>query len=111
MRLSTRYRTLLAADAAGVLTSLVMVLPFVYFAYRSTALHATIETASGMIALLVAFLFYGRFRRTNSSDDLFLTVALGFIACASLVFTVMPWARTSWARAWVSVITAALDTV
>lgn len=108
MRLSTRYRTLLAADAAGVLTSLVMVLPFVYFAYRSTALHATIETASGMIALLVAFLFYGRFRRTNSSDDLFLTVALGFIACASLVFTVMPWALFSeeWLRfsAWTSLL-------
>jgi signal transduction histidine kinase len=111
VRLSTRYRTLLAVDVAGVLTSLIMVLPFVYFAYRSTALHATIETASGMTALLVAFLFYGRFRRTSSSEDLFLAVALGFIACANLVFAVMPWALFSEGSLRFSAWTSLLGTV
>jgi len=95
MRLSTRYRTVFAADLAGVLTTLVMVLPFVHFAYRSTALHATIETASGLVALLAAFLVFGRFRRTARSDDLALATALGFLASANFVFSAMPWALFS----------------
>jgi len=95
MRLSTRYRTVFAADLAGVLTTLVVVLPFVHLAYRSTPLHATIETASGMIALLAAFLVLGRFRRTARSDDLALATALGFLACANFVFSAMPWALFS----------------
>src|SRR5918912_536379 len=92
MRLSPRYRTLLATDIAGLVTTLVMVLPFVHFAYRSTALHATIETASGLIALLAAYLVFGRFRRTARSEDLALAVALGFVASANFVFSAMPWA-------------------
>jgi signal transduction histidine kinase len=95
MRLSPRYRTVLVADLAGGLTTLVMVLPFVHFAYRSTPLHATIETANGMIALLAAFLVLGRFRRTSRSEDLALAVALGFLAFASFVFSAVPWALLS----------------
>lgn len=95
MRLSARYRTVLAADLAGGVTTLVMVLPFVHFAYRSTALHATIETASGLVALLAAFLVFGRFRRTARSEDLALATALGFLACANFVFSAMPWALFS----------------
>jgi signal transduction histidine kinase len=92
MRLSPRYRTLLAADVAGLVTTLVMVLPFVHFAYRSTELHATLETASGLIALLAAYLVFGRFRRTARSEDLALSVALCFIASANFVFSGTPWA-------------------
>ncbi len=95
MALSARYRTVLAADLAGGLTTLVMVLPFVHFAYASTALHATIETASGMIAMLGAFLVLGRFRRTARSEDLALAIALGLLACANFVFSAMPWALLS----------------
>ena len=95
MRLSPRYRTVLAADLAGGVTTLIMVLPFVHWAYRSTALHATIETASGMIALLAAFLVLGRFHRTARSEDLALSLALGLLACASFVFSAMPWALFS----------------
>lgn len=110
MRLSPRYRTLLAADLAGGITTVVMVLPFVHFAYRSTQLHATIETACGLIALLAAFLVLGRFWRTARTDDLAVALALALIACANLVFTAMPWALLSKESmrfsAWVSLITA-----
>lgn len=95
MRLSPRYRTVLAADLAGGLTTLVMVLPFVHFAYKSAPLHATIETACGLIALLVAFLMLGRYHRTARSDDLAIALALGLLACANFVFTAMPWALVS----------------
>jgi signal transduction histidine kinase len=92
MRLRTRFVTLAAADMAGLLTAAVVVLPFLRPAYRSAPLHATLETACGFIALLAAFLVFGRFRRTARTDDLALAAGLGFIACASLVFSAMPWA-------------------
>ena len=95
MRLRTPYLTLLAADVAGGLTMLLMVLPFVHYAYRSTPLHATIETASGMIALLAAYLVFGRYLRTSRSDDLAISTALGFLACANFIFSAMPWALLS----------------
>ena len=95
MRLGPRYLTVLAADLAGGLTTLVMVLPFVHFAYRSTALHATIETACGMIALLAAFLVLGRFLRTARTEDLAIALALGFLASANFIFSAMPWALFS----------------
>ena len=95
MRLRTRFVTLVAADAAGALTAAVVVLPFLRPAYRSAPLHATLETACGLIALLAAFLVFGRYRRTARTDDLALTVGLGFLACANLIFSAMPWALFS----------------
>jgi signal transduction histidine kinase len=95
MRLRPRYLTVLAADLAAGVTTLVLVLPFLHFAYRSAALHATIETASGMIALLAGYLIFGRYRRSARREDLALATALGFLACAHLVFSAMPWALLS----------------
>lgn len=95
MRLRTPYLTLLATDLAGGLTMFIMVGPFLHFAYRSTALHATIETASGLIALLAAYLVFGRYKRTSRSEDLALSTALGLLACANFVFSAMPWALFS----------------
>src|SRR5215217_4056338 len=59
------------------------------------ALHATIETMAGMIAMLAAFLMLGRFRRTFRSEDLVIATALGFVACANFIFSAMPWALLS----------------
>jgi len=95
MRLRARFWTLVAADLAGALTIAVLVLPSLRFAYRSPTLHATIATACGLIALLAAFLVYGRFRSTERTEDLALATALGFLACADLVFSAMPWALLS----------------
>jgi len=95
MRLRSRYVTLAAADLAGGVTAAVMTLAFLHFAYRSAPLHATIETACGMIGLLAAFLVFGRFRRTGRMDDLALAIGLGFLAFASLVFSAMPWSLLS----------------
>jgi signal transduction histidine kinase len=94
-RLRARVLTLVAADLAGGLTIAVLVSPSLRFAYRSPTLHATIETACGFIALLAAFLVFGRYRATERTDDLVLTTALGFLASANLVFSAMPWALLS----------------
>jgi signal transduction histidine kinase len=95
MRLRARLLTLVAADLAGGLTIAVLVIPTLRFAYRSPTLHATIETACGLIALLAAFLVFGRYRATQRTDDLALTTALGLLACANLIFSAMPWALLS----------------
>jgi len=112
MRLRARYLTLAAADLAGGLTVAVVSLSFLHFAYRSAPLHATIETACGMIGLLAAFLVFGRFRRTGRMDDLALAMGLGFLAFASLVFSAMPWSLLSTDSmrfsAWTSLIGALL---
>src|SRR5919197_980569 len=107
-RLRARVLTLVAADVAGGLTIAVLVIPSLRFAYRSPILHATIETSCGLIALLAAFLVFGRYRATERTDDLVLSTALGFLACANLVFSAMPWALLSTGSlrfsAWTSLI-------
>jgi signal transduction histidine kinase len=108
MRLSNRYWTVLAGGLAGGLTTLVIVLPSVHFAYRSATLHATIETAAALVTLLAAYLALSRFRGTGRSDDLALTTALGLLACASFAFSALPWALLSGGpvrfSAWMSLI-------
>jgi hypothetical protein len=93
MRLSNRFWTVLAGGLAGGLTTLVIVLPSVHFAYQSATLHATIETAAALVALLAAYLALSRFRATGRSDDLALTTALGHI-----VFSLLTTDKTSSAR-------------
>src|ERR671922_627240 len=111
MRLRARLLTLVAADLAGGLTIAVLVVPTLRIAYRSPTLHATIETACGLIALLAAFLVFGRYRATQRTDDLALTTALGLLACANLVFSAMPWALLSAGSLRFSAWTSLLGTV
>src|SRR5215217_4838895 len=89
-----------AALAAVVLvvcaavTVAVVSLPFVGFAYRAPALHVSLETANALIALLVAYLVYGRFRGSRRLQDLLLSVALCTVAAANLLLTALPTALT-----------------
>lgn len=89
--MKVRPRLLLAGSITlGAVTTLsVMLLPFIYFAYQSSAAHAALETAEGLVALLVTVLVYGRFRLSRSTGDLVLVVALGIIAVNNLVLSVL----------------------
>jgi signal transduction histidine kinase len=73
-----------------VLTLAVLVLPFARFAYRAPVLHVVLETAEGCIALLVAYLLYGRYRRTGAARMLLLTCALVVVATANLALQALP---------------------
>ncbi len=88
----TRPSTLFwAAVAAGTtVTVAVMALPFLRFAYRAPALHVSLETANALIALVVAYLVYGRFRKTRRLQELLLVLALCTVAVANLVLTALP---------------------
>ena len=80
MRLRPRAVTLLAALLAGGLTDLIIFVPSLHFAYRSAAVHAMLETAATLIALLTTFLLWGRLRQRRGLDDLLLFVALGVVS-------------------------------
>jgi len=94
----------------------VAVLPFVRYAYRSPALHIAIETADAVIALVVAYLVYGRYRQNSRQRDLLLTASLVVLAVANLPLTAVPAALAldegehldAWAPLLVRVLGAAL---
>jgi signal transduction histidine kinase len=87
--------TLATAGAAAVATLLVSVIPDVHLAYRSPAGHVAIETAAGLIALLVAYLVLGRFLGTGEPRDLALTAALATLGLTNLLFAAIPLAASS----------------
>ena len=67
----------LAAAAVGAAVTLVTTfVPFVHFAYRSPSVHLVLETAAALIALLAAYLLFGRFRTSRRASDLALIYPL-----------------------------------
>jgi signal transduction histidine kinase len=68
----------------------VVAVPSLSFAYHAPALRAVLETINAVIALLVAFLVYGRFRDNRRVQDLLVVLALCTVAVANLVLTALP---------------------
>jgi signal transduction histidine kinase len=78
------------AAGAAASTLMVALAPFVHFAYRSSATHLFIDTAATVIALLAAVLLLQRYRRSALPRDLLLVAALGLLAAANLLLSVIP---------------------
>jgi signal transduction histidine kinase len=76
------------AAAAG--TAAVVALPFVRFAYRAPALHVALETTNALVALLVGYLVYGRFRESRRAQELLIAQALCTAAVANLLLSALP---------------------
>jgi signal transduction histidine kinase len=76
-----------AAGLAALATLLISVLPVASFAYRSPSGHVGLETGAALIAVLAAFLVYGRFRRTAQLRDLVLFAGLATLAGTSLLLS------------------------
>lgn len=91
-----RARTLtVAVSVFGALATLgVIFLPGVRFAYRNPRLHIAIDTADAVIALLVAFLLFGRFSRSHLLRDLLLTQALLVFGLGNLFLSAIPTTMT-----------------
>src|SRR5438445_11352752 len=111
MHLRPRFLTIGAADLAGGVTILALLVPSVHIAYRSGPLHATLETSVAMIALLAAYLAVGRFLHTRRLADLLLSTALGILAVANLLFSAVPWSLLNASAARLSGWTALLATL
>jgi len=81
---------LLAAIAVGaVVTTLVAVSPSLRFGPQRPALHVQIATASALVALLVALLAAGRYRRQPVAGDLLLALSLAVLGVANLATSVI----------------------
>lgn len=83
-------RTLVAAAVGLVVTVVVALGPGVRIAFDSPEARLVLETTAGLIAGLVAVLFYGRFRQSRSVQALLLVYAMGMLSGAALVFVVVP---------------------
>ncbi|MGW9586327.1 sensor histidine kinase [Microbacterium sp. NPDC055455] len=82
-------RSLTAAGCAvGIaVTALVLWSPIVSFGYRNPSLHLVLDTVDACVALLVAYLVYGRYSRAGRLQDLLLCVGLVLLAVAGLGLT------------------------
>jgi signal transduction histidine kinase len=82
---------LVAVGLVGsAVTAAVALLPWLRFAYRAEPLHVAIETAAALVAILVAFLVYGRARRAGQRVNAVLLAALALLALTNLLFTMLP---------------------
>ena len=71
-------------------TVLVALLPGLRFAYESLELHVALESAQGVVALLLCYLFFGRTRTTMRLRHLLLTVAFAAFAATNLFVSALP---------------------
>ena len=74
----------LTAGACAAVTAAMVIVPSVHLAYREPSLRVALETASVLIALLMALLVHGRARRTRSTNELALALGIGWLAAANL---------------------------
>ena len=82
--------TTTTTGAALLVTATAVLLPFLHLAYEAPVLHVVLETAEAMIALLVAYLLYGRYLRRGRARTLLVTYALVLVAVANLLLTALP---------------------
>lgn len=74
-----------AAAILGAVTLIDALVPRLNFADRLPAPHVALDTAATLIALLAAFLVFGRFLRSGRLTELALTCSLGALALSELV--------------------------
>ena len=75
-----------AALAVGAgATALVALVPSLRYGPQRPELHAQIATMAALVALLVALLAAGRFRRASSTADLLLALAFGVLGLSNLL--------------------------
>jgi signal transduction histidine kinase len=90
MRLRARSVTLLAALVAGLATDVFVMIPSLHFAYRSVPLHAMLEMAAALIAVLTTILLWLRLEQRRRLDDLLLFIAVALFALTNLLFAAIP---------------------
>ena len=102
-----------AALAVGIaVTALISFVPFIHFAYRSPSVHLVLETVAALIALLAAYLLFGRFRTSRRANDLALIYPLGLFAANNVFVSFVsrgstPGALEGWVPPIVGLIAAA----
>jgi signal transduction histidine kinase len=83
-RPSTPALTVVAAAVGLVATMAIITTPFLLFGVRNPALHVALDSVDACIAVLLAYLLYGRFTRSRRLQDALLAEGLGLVALASV---------------------------
>lgn len=89
-RASSLVPVMAAAAVGAVVTGIVAGVPGVRFAYESLELHVALESAQGVIALLLAYLALGRLRLTRELPDLVLVISFSAFATTNLFVSALP---------------------
>ncbi|MCU1377237.1 MAG: rane protein of unknown function [Acidimicrobiales bacterium] len=86
----TRDLVAIAAIVSAVATAAVGLDPTVRFAFDAPEVRTALAMAQGLIALVVAYLLFGRVRRRRRLNDFVLVFALGLLAISNLFFAALP---------------------
>lgn len=110
--LRPRFLTGISAAIGLAVTVLVLAVPAAASPYRNISLHVAVETAAALIALLAAYLVFGRFQQKAHISDLALFCALAIFGVTNL-FRTVPAAmsgtvETGGPAVWTPLISAAL---
>jgi signal transduction histidine kinase len=81
---AARTRTLLAAGAGLVITLSILATPFLSFGVQSAHAHLVLNTLDAFVALVAAYLVYGRFTRYGRLQDLLIVQGLGLLVVGGL---------------------------
>lgn len=102
------------AVAAAFVTAFAALSPWVQSGYRAPEVHVALETAAALIALLAAFLVFGRLLREPCLDTLLLACGLAVLALSNFGFRAIPavsGARTDREFVWATVVGRLLGAV
>ncbi|MDQ3384761.1 MAG: sensor histidine kinase [Actinomycetota bacterium] len=80
----------MAGAAGAALTLLVIIVPFVRFAYDNASLHLALETTEGLIAALLAYLALKRHRASGRLQHALLAWVFAVLAFTNLVLSAGP---------------------
>src|SRR5690348_6263392 len=76
---------LMTACLSAAVTLAVVLVPSLHLAYREPSLRVALEMAASLIGLLVAYLVYGRARRSRKPEELILALGLLWLAASNLL--------------------------
>ena len=81
--------TALAWAVGLVVTAGILGTPYLVFGYHSPALRLVLDSVDGCIALLLAYLLHGRYRRSGRLQDLLLVHGLVLLGVAGLALSLL----------------------
>jgi signal transduction histidine kinase len=93
--LRPRYLIGVTTVVGLAVTALVLAVPTAASPYRNVSVHVAVETAAALIALLAAYLVFGRFQQRARISDLALFCALAIFGVTNLLFRTVPAAMSA----------------
>lgn len=88
--MTLRWVTICVSLAAAAVTVLASAAPSLDLGVDSAAAHLVIDTASGVVAVVAAFLMFARFARSGGLAELLLVAGLVVVATTALGFEAIP---------------------